>query len=214
MRILILIFLLMSTSSFAARGKKENTSWSFLFGQGEYVEGRKKTNDIAPDGAVYKLIYGSRKNYWEFGASFRYAHLSDEIKIGAKDGELSHNDMAVGLQAGFWAFSWLQLHVGYAKHYSYEDLSGDFTDQEKETFKETYNVSNKNTAGLYTGVDLVLLQSNSVQFFLNYDYYHINSQKAREWEAMAGLRFYVTPSKSESKTNWFKKMFDSMFSKD
>jgi hypothetical protein len=140
--------------------------------------------------------------------------MSDDITFENVDGELKSNDLTFAFNGGFWPFSWLKLHGGYAFHLIKEKVTGDYTDSQNTDIEEEYRLNSDNVYGIYGGADLVLYQTKSFQFFANYDYYYLNGKNAHQWEAMAGMRFYLSGKSSVGKGNFFVKMFSKLFNPD
>jgi hypothetical protein len=211
MKKLILLFLLSSTAVLAKSDNfKEASGWSFSAGRGTLVDGKKKTSDLEPSGTTFKGSWTHRTKYFDTGLMARYGKFTDEVTYNNIQGDFSHGDLTLGFMASFWAFSWFNVHGGYTFHRISEKVRGNYTDQEETEIQKKYNLIDQGVYGLYGGADLVLLQSKSFQFFVNYDYYHLNGFKAHQWEAMAGFKFYLAPSKV-GKGNFFVKMFTEMF---
>lgn len=210
---LFLCALVLSVSNFAWSNSKaqlkDATSWSLLYGRASLKDGTKHAEDLSPTGNSFKGIWGHRSNYFEVGFMVRYAKLTEDLKFETVPGEFSHKDLTLGIQGGFWAFSWLQLHLGYAYHGITEKVTGEFTEQQDEDLSELYGLVDSTVFGVYGGADLVLLRNERFQFFVNYDYYYLNSLNAHDWEAMVGLRIYLKPS-NVGKGNFFVKLFTDL----
>ncbi len=211
MKMIILVLGLLSTSAFSkdAGGGREASSWALMVGQGTLNDGGKKSEGFTPSGTTFKGIWGHRSKYFESGLMVRYGKLTDEFKFENTKGKIVHNNIALGGQAGFWAFSWLKAHVGYAYNGITESVEGDYTVQQELDIRDQYELNGKPTYGIYFGGDLILAQSKDFQFFLNYDYYHLNKLKAHYWEGMVGARIYTGPSKV-GKGNFFVKLFQEL----
>lgn len=208
---IIFALLVIVTSSALAAPPKEATGWSFLVGRGELNSGRKHAEGVDPSGTTFKGSWSHRSKYFEPGLMVRHGKFTDDLTFAGTTGEFTQTDLTLGAQVGFWAFSWLKLNGGYAYHIAKEKVSGEFTTSQQETIKETYKISEDSTYGLYGGADLVLIKSDKFQFFLNYDYYHLNGVRAHQWEAMAGFRFYISGKSSVGKGNYFVKIFTELF---
>ncbi len=211
MKTIALILCLLSSSAYAkeAGGAREASSFALLLGQGSLNDGGKKNDGVEPKGTTFKGVWGQRSKYFETGLMVRYGKLTDAFKFENTKGQIVHNNIALGGQAGFWAFSWLQVHVGYAYNGITESIEGDYTVQQEDRIKEDYRLNGKPTYGAYFGGDLVIAQTKDFQFFMNYDYYHLNKLKAHYWEGMVGARIYTGPSKV-GKGNFFVKMFKEL----
>lgn len=210
MKILAYFLVLVTTSALAAPAK-EATGWSFLIGRGELNSGRKQAEDLNPAGTTFKGSWSHRTKFVEPGLMVRYGKFTDDFTFEGTDGEFKQTDLTLGAQVGFWAFSWLKVNAGYAYHIATEKVTGDFTTSQQTDITETYQISEESTYGIYGGADLVIVQSQSVQFFANYDYYHLNGTGAHQWEAMLGARFYVSGKSSVGKGNFFVKFFRELF---
>jgi len=211
MKTAILIALTFITSSYASSNSKESTAWTLFYGRGTHVDGRKKAEDITPTGNAFKGTWSSRTKYFESGFLVRYANLTDEFTYQSTDGVLKNTDLTLALHGGFWPFSFLKLHGGYAFHRINESIDGDFTDTQRTTMETKYRLINRDIYGLMGGADLILLQSKSFQFFANYDFYYLNGSNAHQWEAMAGIRLYLSGGTKVGKGNFFVKLFNDMF---
>lgn len=209
MKILILTFVLVclsSTTALAAPAAKNRLAWSFLYGQGS----NKNEFDYTPTGPAYKIMFGARMTNFDINLQLRYVKMSDDITYAGTDGNIKNRNVAAGIHFGYWVFSFLNLHVGYAKHMINQDLSGSYTTKQVTELNTKYGIEEKDTGGLYTGVDLVLLQSNSFQFFVNGDYYRLNQMEAHDWEVLGGFRFYFDATSSGE--SLFTKIFQKIFS--
>ena len=210
------LFLALTLSSFAALAdsSKDSTGWALLAGQSTLIDGRKMAEDTKPVGTSFKGTWASRSKYFETGFILRYATMKDDITFENVDGELKTNDVTVGIHGGFWPFSWIKVHGGYAVHFMRESVSGDFTATQKSDLEEEYRLHTNQVFGLFGGADLVLYQTKSFQFFTNYDFYYLNGSNAHQWEAMAGVRFYLSGKSSVGKGNFFVKMFRDLLKLD
>jgi hypothetical protein len=206
--LIILLLFLSHQNTHAQKGfNKEMTAWSFLYGYGRMDQDIKEDQDLTPTGSTYKFSYGKREKYFDYSIMFRYGTLNDDFSFSNIDGEILHNNFSVGGQLGFWLFSWLNIHVGYARHAISESIKGSFTEPQKDSIREKYKISSEPTSGLYAGGDLVLVKTERFQLFTNYDYYHLNGREGHVWEAMMGLRFYFNSTRSSPKSNWLGEMF-------
>lgn len=208
MKKIFLLLSLMSASVWAkdANPYKDASSWSIMFGRNSLSDGKKQAEDLNPTGNSFKGAWAHRTKYLEAGVMIRYSKLTDDLEFEDIKGDFTRSDLTLGAQAGFWAFSWLKAHVGYAYHSINEKVHGNFSSSQNEDMIDTYRIVSSPTYGIFAGGDLVLIKNKTFQFFLNYDYYHLNGLRSHDWEAMAGIRIYLGPSKV-GKGNFFIKLF-------
>jgi hypothetical protein len=193
----------------SSRPRGTTASWSLLYGYSQNVNNQ----NYKPGGAAYKLQLGTRwDNNIESNFFARYTSQADDITYSSIDGKIKRNVLTGGVQFGYWFFSILKLHAGYAFHITSNDVSGSYSSSQVSTINSNYGLANKTTKGLFAGADLALLQGTSFQLFANYDYYHINHADAHDWEGMLGIRFYPGPSSggSSSSKSLFTRLFDWM----
>lgn len=197
-------FSLLAASSSGRRGIN-TSSWSLLYGYSENIN--KK--DYKPGGASYKFLLGYRfDNNCESNFLLGFSDQIGDITYSGIEGNIKRKSVSYGLQFGYWIFSALKLHVGYAFHGVTHTLSGAYSANQETTINKNYGLENSSPKGLMGGVDLALLQSQTFQLYANYDYYRLNHQDAHDWEAMVGIRIYPGPSKGGSESSFFGKLMD------
>lgn len=209
-KLLLSLVLLFSSSLALSSQFKEASGWALMGGYGSLNDGFKKAEELEPTGTTFKGAWTHRTKYFDKGLMVRYGKFTDELTYDDIKADFSHSDLTLGLMGSFWLFSWFNIHGGYAYHTISERISGGFTADQQTEVEEEYNINRTSVFGLYGGADLVLYQNKSFQFFLNYDYYHLNGLKAHQWEAMAGIRIYTAAS-NVGKGNFFVKFFREIF---
>ncbi|MBY0414304.1 MAG: hypothetical protein K2Q18_09065 [Bdellovibrionales bacterium] len=207
MKILILAFLFFLSNSYAAdMSHKDNIAWTLNYGYGQ----NSSTRGFSPAGPNYRLSFGGRMEKLELGFAMSYADQKDNVTYSNVNADITRQNISPSVNVGFWVFSALKLHVGYARHYIVEEVKNSGTSSNEDLITKHYQVVKKDTGGLFGGADLVLLQSSAVQLFVNYDYYRLNSMDAHDWQAMAGFRFYFD-AKASGSSGTFGKYFDKLF---
>ena len=190
-----------------------SSSWALLYGYSQNIN----TQGHKPIGPSYKLLFGNRwENNVEINFFGRYASQKANINFSSTEGNINRTDLTGGIHFGYWLFSALNLHAGYAIHKNTSKVAGSYSNTQISTIKTNYNLSDLSVKGLLGGADLVLLQGSTFQLFTNYEYYHLNHSSAHDWEAMVGIRFYPGPSKGStgSSGSFFSKFFEWAFKTD
>lgn len=203
-----LVLLCTSFSLYAASGSRtpiNSSSWSLLFGHSQ----NENDHNYRPVGQSYKVVFGYRfPSNVEINFFGRLADQKDDLTISGVEGNISRGIFSYGLHFGYWIFSALNIHAGYALHTGSEEVKGNFSSSKVSTIKTDYQLNDRySSKGLMAGADLAILQNSTFQLFVNYEYYHLNHINSHEWDAMVGLRFYPGTSKGGAESSFFAKFF-------
>lgn len=213
-KIIVLLLLFISIPVYG------QSSVSLSYGLGRLADGDKKKDDVEPDGNVYKLVLAERGHILEIGGMIRYAEFSDKFNFAGKEAKLVNRNLSYGSHLGIWVLPFFQIHGGFARHIIHEHVKGNFTVLEDTQIYFQYDVKNRDTYGLYGGVDFSLISTKYIQIFASYDYYHLAGLDSNIQEVMGGIRFYFGEAgrkrdKGDKAAfgDFFSRLFDALFFK-
>jgi hypothetical protein len=174
----------------SAFGFEHSAYFNVFGGYGKHSQESMKGSNTYPTGITYGVGLGQRNTYYEYELNIAKSNYSVPITHDGLKNKINHDQTHINFALNFYLIRKFYLRAGYGFFIFDQTPETDISGASAEGLRQSYGLKKDKIGGAVLGGGWVLMSSQTINLYLQYEYTLMPDIKASQTLISSGLRWY------------------------